>query len=56
MSVIETQLADRTVVLITHRPPRARRTSRILVLDHGRLAGHDPGEARDRRAGLAVAP
>jgi ATP-binding cassette, subfamily C, bacterial CydD len=37
MTVIETQLADRTVVLVTHRPPRAGRTSRILALHDGRL-------------------
>jgi ATP-binding cassette subfamily C protein CydD len=44
MTAIETQMADRTVILITHRPPRA---GRILTLDHGRLAA---------LAGLAAAP
>ena len=37
MTVIETQLADRTVVLVTHRPPRTSRAGRILGLHHGRL-------------------
>ncbi len=43
-TAIETQMADRTVILITHRPPRA---GQILTLDHGRLAAP---------AGLAAAP
>jgi len=38
MSAIETQLADRTVILITHQPPRAGPASQVLTLDHGRLA------------------
>jgi thiol reductant ABC exporter CydD subunit len=38
MTAIENQLADRTVVLITHQPPRAGHASQILTLDHGRLA------------------
>jgi ATP-binding cassette, subfamily C, bacterial CydD len=37
MTVIETQLADRTVVLVTHRSAPTGRTSRILALHHGRL-------------------
>jgi ATP-binding cassette, subfamily C, bacterial CydD len=37
-TVINTQMADRTVVLITHRPPRAGQAGQILTLDHGRLA------------------
>jgi ATP-binding cassette, subfamily C, bacterial CydD len=44
MTVIETEMADRTVVLITHQPSRADRSGRLLALDQGRLAG------------LAVAP
>jgi thiol reductant ABC exporter CydD subunit len=45
MTVLETQLADRTVVLVTHRSPPTGRTSRILALHHGRLT-----------SALAVAP
>jgi ATP-binding cassette, subfamily C, bacterial CydD len=65
MTVIESQLADRTVVMVTHRPPRTGRASRILTLRHGRLTGADDpdqaqcpsqGPAPGRRAGLAVAP
>ena len=37
-AVIDTQMADRTVVLITHRPPRAGPAGEILTLDHGRVA------------------
>ena len=55
-TVIETQMADRTVVLITHRPPsRAGRTTRVLVLDHGRLARQDErSQARGQGPGQAV--
>ena len=57
MAVIEDQLADRTVIFVTHRPPPrlgpAGGATRVLVLDHGRLTGvEDPVQ----RAGLAVAP
>jgi ATP-binding cassette, subfamily C, bacterial CydD len=45
MTVLETQLADRTVVLVTHRSLPTGRTSRILALHHGRLT-----------SALAVAP
>ena len=48
MTAIATRMADRTVILITHRPPpRADRAARILALDEGRL--NDP-------AGLVVVP
>ena len=55
MTAIGTQMADRTVVIVTHRPPRARRDLRTLLLDDGRLtdAGTRP---QDHRAGLAAAP
>jgi ATP-binding cassette subfamily C protein CydD len=58
MAAIETQMAERTVILVTHRPPpQADRAARILVLDQGRLGRpDDPGEARDQQAGLAVVP
>jgi ATP-binding cassette, subfamily C, bacterial CydD len=56
MAALEGQLADRTVVLVTHRPPplgRAGRPTRVLTLDHGRLTGLDDPV---QRAGLAVTP
>jgi ATP-binding cassette, subfamily C, bacterial CydD len=58
ITAIEDQMADRTVILITHRPPsRAGHATRILTLDHGRLASAaDPLVTHDQRAGLAVAP
>jgi ATP-binding cassette, subfamily C, bacterial CydD len=54
MAVIKGQMADRTVIIVTHRPPpRADGPPRFLVLDHGRLTGaDDPVQS----AGLAVAP
>jgi len=59
-TAIETQLADRTVVLVTHQPPRAGQSWRILALEHGRLASSadagEAGEAHVRRDGLAVTP
>ena len=62
IAALEDQLADRTVILVTHRPPPrcwpaepgpAGRPTRFLVLDHGRLTGADNPV---QRAGLAVAP
>jgi ATP-binding cassette subfamily C protein CydD len=62
MAVIDGHLADRTVILVSHRPPppcwpanadRPKGSTRFLVLDHGRLTGTaDPVQ----RAGLAVTP
>ena len=37
MAVLDTEMADRTVVLVTHRPPPG--AARMIVLDHGRLTG-----------------
>ncbi len=37
MAVLDTEMADRTMVLVTHRPPPG--AARTIVLDHGRLAG-----------------
>lgn len=57
-AAIDDQLADRTVVLITHRMARgADHAGRVLVLDHGRFIAPD-GAARapGRPAGLAVTP
>jgi ATP-binding cassette, subfamily C, bacterial CydD len=57
MTTLDGQMADRTVILVTHRPPphpgRSGRPTRILALDHGRIAGIDDPV---RQAGLAVAP
>ena len=57
MAVINGQLADRTVILVTHRPPprtgRAGGPTRFLALDHGRIGGTDDPVPR---AGLAVTP
>jgi len=59
-TAIEDQLADRTVVLVTHQPPRAGQSWRILALEQGRLTSSadagDAGEAQARRDGLAVTP
>ena len=58
MTAIQTQLADRTVVIVTHRPPRGAgsgRGRRTLRLDDGRLT--DGGaQTQDHRAGLAATP
>ena len=57
IAALEDQMADRTVILVTHRPPprlgRADRPTRVLALDHGRLTGVDDPV---QRAGLAVTP
>jgi ATP-binding cassette, subfamily C, bacterial CydD len=57
MATLDGQMADRTVILVTHRPPphpgRPGRPTRVLALDHGRIAGIDD---LVRQAGLAVAP
>jgi len=58
MTAIQTQLADRTVVIVTHRPPRGQgsgRGCRTLRLDGGRLTDAD-AQTRDHRAGLAATP
>jgi ATP-binding cassette subfamily C protein CydD len=48
MAVLDTEMADRTVVLVTHRPPPG--AARMIVLDHGRLAA----QAKAVSAGPAV--
>jgi ATP-binding cassette, subfamily C, bacterial CydD len=57
IAALEDQMADRTVVLVTHRPPPrtgpAGRPSRVLVLGAGRLSGVDDPV---QQAGLVVAP
>jgi thiol reductant ABC exporter CydD subunit len=56
-AVIRTQMTDRTVVLITHQPPRPEHASRLLTLENGRLTSPgDPLQAPDQRSGLAVTP
>jgi len=53
MAAIDGPLGDRTVILVTHRPPepagRAGGPTRVLTLDHGRLTGvGDRGGASSR--------
>jgi ATP-binding cassette subfamily C protein CydD len=56
-AVIRTQMTDRTVVLITHQPPRPDDASRILTLENGRLTRPgDPRQAPDQPSRLAAAP
>jgi ATP-binding cassette subfamily C protein CydD len=56
-AAIRTQMTDRTVVLITHQPPRPEHASRLLTLENGRLTSPgDPLQAPDQRSGLAVTP
>jgi ATP-binding cassette, subfamily C, bacterial CydD len=53
-AALEDQMADRTVILVTHRmPPRAGWATRALALDHGQLTDADDPV---RRAGLVVTP
>jgi ABC-type multidrug transport system fused ATPase/permease subunit len=57
-TAIDDELADRTVILVTHQAPRAGQGWRILTLEHGRLTA-DTGEAGGapvRGDRLAVAP
>ncbi len=59
-AAVDTALADRTVIFITHRragPPGGGRGVRHLVLDRGRLCGRaDGGAPAGHRSGLAVRP
>jgi ABC-type transport system involved in cytochrome bd biosynthesis fused ATPase/permease subunit len=56
-TAIETQMADRTVVIVTHRPRSTGHRRRILLLEQGRLYGRTAGAGRRTiRAGLAAAP
>jgi ATP-binding cassette, subfamily C, bacterial CydD len=53
LAALGDQMAGRTVILVTHRPPprhgRSGRPARVLALDHGRLAcTDDRGEAPAR--------
>jgi ATP-binding cassette, subfamily C, bacterial CydD len=57
IAAIEDQMADSTVILVSHQPPprtgRVDGSTRILALDHGRLTCTDD---LVQRAGLAIAP
>jgi len=44
LGTVDSLLADRTVVLVSHGPGWAGPASRMIALDHGRLAGPDAGE------------
>jgi len=50
IAAVGDQMADRTVILVTHRlPPQLGRPTRVLALDHGRLTCiDDRGEAPAR--------
>ena len=57
-TALDDELADRTVILVTHQPPRASRGWRILTVEHGRFTA-DTGQADEtpvQRDKLAVAP
>ncbi len=66
IAAIEDQMADRTVILVTHRPPprngRVDGFCRVLALHQGRLTGVDDpvqrvqGPQRVEGTGLAVRP
>ena len=58
MAAIASRMADRTVILVTHRPPsRADRATRLLALDQGRLSSPDGrGGTGGRQAELATVP
>jgi len=42
LATIETLLADRTVVLVSHGPAWERQASQTITLDHGKLAALVP--------------
>jgi ATP-binding cassette, subfamily C, bacterial CydD len=53
-AALEDQMADRTVILVSHRPPpRTGWATRVLALDRGQLTDADDPV---RRAGLVVTP
>jgi thiol reductant ABC exporter CydD subunit len=58
LAALDDQLADRTVILITHQPPpQAGRAARVLALDQGRLSpAGTPHETRAQQGGLVVTP
>jgi ATP-binding cassette subfamily C protein CydD len=54
LAVIQTLMADRTVILVTHRHAWPGGADRVLTLDHGRLLAPASGEPSGRS--LAVLP
>ncbi len=52
MAVIQTLMADRTVILVTHRHAWQGGADRVLTLDHGRLLAPAPGEPAGRSVGV----
>jgi len=55
LGTVETLLADRTVVLVSHGPRWAGPGSRTITLDHGRLVAPDAGDAAAARSRALVA-
>lgn len=47
------ELADRTLVLITHRPPMLRLVDRVIIMDGGRIVADGPRDEVLKRAGAA---
>lgn len=39
---LQTELQDRTLILITHRPPLLALVSRVILVDHGKIAADGP--------------
>lgn len=48
------ELADRTLVLITHRPPMLRLVDRVIITDAGRIVADGPRDEVLKRAGAAT--
>jgi len=47
------ELADRTLVLITHRPPMLRLVDRVIIMEAGRIVADGPRDEVLNRAGAA---
>jgi len=56
LATIETTLADRTVVLVSHSQDWAGPASRTITLDHGKLVTPDAGQAALPGGALVAAP
>lgn len=52
---LATELADRTVVLITHRPPMLRLVDRVIIMEGGRIVADGPRDEVLNKAGAASA-
>ncbi|PTQ12435.1 type I secretion system permease/ATPase [Sphingomonas oleivorans] len=48
---LDEELGERTLVLITHRPPLLRLVQRIILLDHGRVVADGPRDQILRQIG-----